>query len=233
MNICISGLTAAGKTTHCHLVAGEFGLGYISASQILLSLAGLAPVQSRDFWLSPSAEVLWTDEMTVKIDTELRRLSNKVTHYVFDSFALPWRVEGPSFNIYLHSDLNSRIKKALISHRGEGRLLLRSYAEQIERKDDALTASHRRLFGLADDELSCFHLVLDISAAITESTYAASLKSISLVQECIRPAVAFALRPTAENEQAYIRVKRKHQQLFRRDTVLGSTIQKSKIYSGI
>ena len=33
-NVCISGLTAAGKTTHSHLLAGEFGMTYVSGSQI-------------------------------------------------------------------------------------------------------------------------------------------------------------------------------------------------------
>lgn len=220
MNICISGLTAAGKTTHCHLIAGEFGFGYVSASQILLSLAGRAPVQTRDFWLSPSAKDLWNDDMTIKVDAELRRLSKEVTHYVFDSFALPWRVDGTSFNIYIHSSLDSRIKKALISHRGEGRLSIDSYAEQIQRKDSVLTDSHHRLFGLVADKLDPFHLVLDISPAITEPTYAASLRSISLVQECIRSAVAYALHQTAENEKNYLRIKRRHRHLFLRDLVL-------------
>ncbi|MGA2896392.1 MAG: hypothetical protein ABSE27_02195, partial [Acidobacteriaceae bacterium] len=46
-NICISGLTAAGKTTHSHLLAGEFGLTYVSGSQIQLNFLGLSPIQSR------------------------------------------------------------------------------------------------------------------------------------------------------------------------------------------
>ena len=45
-NVCISGLTASGKTTHSHLLAGEFGLTYVSGSQIQLNFIGISPIQT-------------------------------------------------------------------------------------------------------------------------------------------------------------------------------------------
>lgn len=48
-SVCISGLTAAGKTTHSHLLAGEFGLIYVSASQIQLNFLGLSPRDCPEF----------------------------------------------------------------------------------------------------------------------------------------------------------------------------------------
>ena len=58
-NVCISGLTASGKTTHSHLLAGEFGLTYVSGSQIQLNFMGVSPIQKKDFWITPAAKVFW------------------------------------------------------------------------------------------------------------------------------------------------------------------------------
>ena len=51
-NVCISGLTASGKTTHSHLLSGEFGMTYVSGSQIQLNFLGVSPIQTRDFSIS-------------------------------------------------------------------------------------------------------------------------------------------------------------------------------------
>jgi cytidylate kinase len=73
-NVCISGLTASGKTTHSHLLAGEFGLTYVSGSQIQLNFMGVSPIQSKDFWISERAKSFWNAHEFNRIDTELLRL---------------------------------------------------------------------------------------------------------------------------------------------------------------
>ena len=73
-NICISGLTASGKTTHAHLLAGEFGLTYVSGSQIQLNFMGVSPIQTKDFWITVEAKKLWDEKQFAQIDSELLRL---------------------------------------------------------------------------------------------------------------------------------------------------------------
>ncbi len=56
-NICISGLTASDKTTHSHLLAGEFGLAYVSGSQIQINFLGVSTQhrKQRSFGTSPGS----------------------------------------------------------------------------------------------------------------------------------------------------------------------------------
>ena len=106
-NICISGLTASGKTTHTHLLAGEFGLTYVSGSQIQLNFLGVSPIQSKDFWITLESKKLWNEEQFEKIDTELMRLETQSTGYIFDTSTMPWRHKKPSLCIWLESSLDS------------------------------------------------------------------------------------------------------------------------------
>lgn len=218
INICISGLTAAGKTTHSHLLAGEFGLTYVSASQILLSIAGLSPIQTRDFWLSDEAQKLWTDDMTLKVDKELRRLSRLGQNIVFDSFAMPWRNVGPCLRVFLRSSSHSRTLKAIVSHRGDGKVPLNRYEGALRRKDDALLDSHQRLFGIElDRDVKECELVLDISGEIAAPTFEASRQSIRSVHQCLRSAVAYALTGDPKEREEYCAIKARRSHLFELD----------------
>lgn len=222
INVCISGLTAAGKTTHSHLLAGAFGFTYVSASQILLFLAGLNPIQQRDFWLTKRACELWNDEMTIRIDRELRQLSHVGSHYVFDTFAMPWRHDDPCLRIFLHSDLQSRVAKAIVSHRGESTLAPNQCEAVILRKDAAMVESHNRLFGITLDETwAQFDLVLNISSAISEPSFDASQRSIEAVHACLRTAVMYALTGRSKERIAYECTKQKHHHFFIKDRLLG------------
>ncbi|MFA4919695.1 MAG: hypothetical protein WC581_10650 [Thermodesulfovibrionales bacterium] len=94
-NVCISGLTASGKTTHSHLLAGEFGLTYVSGSQIQLNFMGVSPIQTKDFWITPEAKAFWDGDQFNRIDDELLRLESIGKGYVFDTSTMPWRHKHP------------------------------------------------------------------------------------------------------------------------------------------
>src|SRR5438046_1835865 len=117
-NICISGLTASGKTTHAHLLAGEFGLTYVSGSQIQLNFLGVSPIQSKDFWITHDAKALWDADQFRRIDSELLGIERRATGCIFDTSTMPWRHQQPAFCIWLESSLPSRVTKSIVSHRG-------------------------------------------------------------------------------------------------------------------
>ncbi len=192
--VCVSGFTAAGKTTHCHLLAGEFGLTYVSASQILLAFTRRSPIQPRDFWLTDEGRRLWSDRMTLKVDAELIRLSESGNGFIFDALAMPWRIRRDCLRIFLESDLMSRVAKSIVSHRGLHPASKREYAAKIREKDRVLIDSHRRLFSMdmASDRAS-FDLVLDISRAIRGTSFAAARESILTVSAILRAAVGYYL----------------------------------------
>lgn len=221
INVCVSGLTAAGKTTHSHLLTGEFGFTYVSASQILLCLAGLSPIQPRDFWLTERACELWSDEMTIRVDRELQKLSQVGSYYVFDSFAMPWRHIGPCLRIFLYSDLQSRVAKAIVSHREESTLSPDQLESAILRKDATMIESHSELFGITFDETwTQFDLILNISSAISEPSFDASRRSIEVVHACLRTAIMYSLTGRSKDRIAYEHTKQRHPHFFIKDTLL-------------
>lgn len=198
-SVCISGLTASGKTTHSHLLAGEFGLTYVSGSQILLNFLGVSPVQAKDFWITEEAKAFWNKNQFEQIDAELLRLESISEGYIFDTSTMPWRHQKRALCIWLESTLESRVIKSLVSHRGRGTFELESYRERISEKDSATILLYKSLYSIAiGDDLSCFDLILDISSLITEPTLQASLHSIAITHRIIHPAVGWYLTGTEE-----------------------------------
>ena len=198
-SVCISGLTASGKSTHSHLLAGEFGLTYVSGSQILLNRAGKSPIQPKDFWVTPEARRLKAAENYVCIDTELLHIESIGEGYVFDTYTQPWRHQRPALCIWLESDLNSRVLKSIVSHRGRGHLEPEEYFDKITEKDNDTIRLCRDLYDIdIGTDLSPFDLILDISGLIEAPTLDASLQSIQLAHSIIRPAAAWYLTGSAD-----------------------------------
>ena len=193
-NVCISGLTAAGKTTHSHLLAGEFGLTYVSGSQIQLNFLGVSPVQPKDFWITDSAKRLWSAEHFRQIDSELLRIESQATGCIFDTSTMPWRHRGPALCIWLESSLRSRVAKSIVSHRGRSRFAREEYTAKIEEKDASTIGLYKELYDIdIGRDLSCCDLILDISSLIEIPDFSASLRSITITHSVIRPAVAWYL----------------------------------------
>jgi len=193
-NICISGLTASGKTTHTHLLCGEFGLTYVSGSQIQLNFLGVSPIQSKDFWITMEAKKLWNEDQFKKIDDELLRLETMTAGYIFDTSTMPWRRKYPALSIWLESDLDSRVKKSIVSHRGRSRFKDEEYHDHIKEKDKATMVLYRNLYGIdIGTDLSCFDLIIDISSFIMDSTLESSLLSINKAHGIIRAACGYYL----------------------------------------
>lgn len=193
-SVCISGLTAAGKTTHSHLLAGEFGLTYVSGSQIQLNFLGISPIQPKDFWITEEAKPLWNAEFFRRIDSELLRLETESEGYIFDTSTMPWRHRRPAFCIWLESSTESRVIKSIVSHRGRGHIALQEYEQRIKEKDASTMKLYKELYNIdIGSDLSCFDLVLDISSLIGKPSLDASLESISVAHSLIRPAVGWYL----------------------------------------
>ena len=221
-NVCISGLTASGKTTHTHLLAGELGLTYVSGSQIQLNFMGVSPIQTRDFWITPEAKALWNEDDFNKIDAELLRLETNAEGFIFDTSTMPWRHKRPALCIWLESDLRSRVIKSIVSHRGRGRFSPKEYTEKIVEKDDATMVLYKRLYDIdIGKDLSCFDLILNMSSLISEPTLDASLVSIKTAHQIIRVAVAYYLTRREEFRLEFEKCASTHQHLVVRNALTG------------
>ena len=114
-NIAISGLTAAGKTTHARLLEIEFGLKYVSGSSILLDRGGVGRQVPPDFWISPSGMHLVSRIVELEVDEALRDAEASSAETVFDCRSLAWLARNPLLTIWLESSRDSRIRKAIVS----------------------------------------------------------------------------------------------------------------------
>lgn len=118
-NIAFAGLTAAGKTTHSRLLAEDLGYDYVSATDILLEILGIAD-SGDQIWFTHLDEIhAARDDETV--DTELENRLLELAHTrqrtVFDTWALAWIGEAPLVRIWIESDFGSRTRKCVVSER--------------------------------------------------------------------------------------------------------------------
>lgn len=191
-NIFISGLTAAGKTTHSKLICEEHNLTYISASVILLQKLSIDPSNtSRNLWVNTEGDKIAEKRITDKsiddwVDEKLTQLAETHHNCVFDTFGLPWLTNQLGLRIWLASDINSRIWKAMISH---GEELIHSYEELAEKIDqkDRYTREHLLMTHSFDiyKDYDIFDFAIDLSSFISGPTQIASRKSIADVQVII------------------------------------------------
>lgn len=219
MNIIISGLTAAGKTTHCNLLAHKFQLEIVSASTLLARKGGIPisvdPTDSK-FWISGEGAALdaWRKEnkqIDLAVDAELKKLSKRKHRAVFDAWGLPWISSAPAFRIWLGSSLESRLLKALVSHRWTPGMTDRALRNVLKRKD-----KRAREYFLAHYSFDLFHdregfdLILDISAFIRKPHILSAKRSIRLADEILSSAVGWYLEKDETHRLNFTRCFDRH-----------------------
>jgi len=198
--VMISGLTAAGKTTHCRMIESHFRMDYVSSSAVLLDALGIANRERPDdFWVSDKASEIHKkreNDRTIDrlIDKSLSEHIENNDNLIIDSWGMPWITQCEGFRIWLDSSLESRIWKSIVSHNAEHDYSLESYKKRIIKKD-----LHTRDFFLSEyrfdlfEDYEMFDLVVDIGSFIKSPTKHASRISIQSVDELIRPFIEWYL----------------------------------------
>lgn len=193
MNIVVSGLTAAGKTTHARLLAKHLGFDYVSASQLLAAAAGVKVRGGESWWIASGATVAAArreGSLDEDLDRQLVALSQRVDSTVFDAWALPWTSSAPMMRIWLRSDFPSRCRKCFVSHLSE-RISYSDCVETVEKKDDESQMVFKRLYGFdlfSDHEV--FDVILNLSGLIPQPTLDCSRESIGRADRYLKAAVA-------------------------------------------
>ncbi|MFC0547092.1 cytidylate kinase family protein [Kutzneria chonburiensis] len=116
-NIAFAGLTAAGKTTHAKILAAELGYDYVSATEILMEIAGVTD-PSDQVWFTRLDEIQkLRGDGAIDAELEKRLLAQSRTRQrtVFDTWALAWIGDDPLIRIWIESDLDSRARKCFVS----------------------------------------------------------------------------------------------------------------------
>lgn len=195
MNIVVSGLTAAGKTTHALLLARQFGYDYVSASQLMLYRLGIDPDETNTLWTTRMSEVEHRrDDKPVdqELNAYLARQLRQRDRVVFDSWSAPWLYRGGHcLRVWIESDRRSRAMKAQVSQHPHGPVLsLAACLAVIDTKDETTAARLRPLLGsdLRVDRTP-FDLILDNSALIDEPSIESARRGIARFHERLIRAV--------------------------------------------
>jgi cytidylate kinase len=211
MNVIISGLTAAGKTTHCLLLSHKFKLTRISAADLLVKASGLNfTVDSSDsgFWVSEEAKQLvalmeQSKDINLEVDAELKRLSETSDNIVFDAWGLPWISSAPALRIWLESSLESRLLKSLVSHRNNKHVARNNLRTLIKKKDRDARDLFLSLYSFdIYNDREVFDLVIDISSFIRKPHLLSSKNSIRLADQIISGIVGWRLEKSEVHKAA-------------------------------
>ncbi len=193
-NVFISGLTASGKTTHSYILAGTFGLTYVSGSQIHLMNNGMSPIQDRRFWITDEGKRLLTENQIEDVDKELSQIEKNNSGYIFDTWIMPWIRSSEGIAIYLMSSLESRTIKAAISRRENNFEIDEFYKDKIHFKDRASIDLHQKFYGIdIEKDLSVFDVIIDLSTFIEAPTFESSQSSIERASSILMATVGFYL----------------------------------------
>lgn len=180
MKIFVSGLTAAGKTTHSRLLAETFGLRYFCMLDILSSRLG-------------ASQTRWTPrfdgrdpEVDLGADRLMVQLATTEAGGVFDAWALPWLYAGQdAISVWIESSPESRLNKAKVSemlaHMTSTAADGVDLASLLEEKDHF---SRRRFYDLYGFDLytdrSPFNLVLDNGPLMPSPSCDAAIRGVAL-----------------------------------------------------
>jgi cytidylate kinase len=118
-NIAFAGLTAAGKTTHARRLALQLGYDYVSATEILLEMLGIDDPNGQ-VWFRRLEEIQAArgdGALDTELEERLVSISRTRRRTVFDTWALAWIGDDPMVRIWIESDVESRVRKCLVSQR--------------------------------------------------------------------------------------------------------------------
>jgi cytidylate kinase len=189
-NIAITGLTAAGKTTHSRIIEKEFGHKYFSASSLLAEISGYKEEVFSGFWLTTKGHEMASKVIDSGIDEALKKKEEDSAFTIFDCRTLPWLSKKNVFSVWIESSLESRTYKALISHGPSETRTFDDLKKEISYKDNRDCDSFRQAFGFDIlKDLEPLDVIIDISSFIKSPTIKSSWESIQQGQDIISSAV--------------------------------------------
>ncbi|MGS2641182.1 cytidylate kinase family protein [Streptosporangium sp. LJ11] len=195
VNIVVSGLTAAGKTTHALLLARRLSFDYVSASRLMLAQLEIEHDPDNSLWVTRMQEIEDRRDRQ-PVDSDVNKLLVSAfrtrTNTVFDSWSLPWLTGSVScLRVWIESSQESRAMKARVSQEPYGPFLSLDDCRRLIDDKDASTA--RRFQPLLEVDIrsdrSVFDLIVDNSDLIAEPTIESARQGISTFHRSLMASV--------------------------------------------
>lgn len=178
----VTGLTAAGKTTHAKILAEELSYRYVSGTGALARLCGIEVSEDPPRWAEIAEAVarVRTDNVDLALERHLLDLAKSRDGQVFDVWALAWTSPSPMVRVWIESDQWSRQMKCFVSQGAQKKLSLEECGSFVQQKDLENRELFRRTlnFDLFTDR-SPFDLTIDNSSYIAEPTEQAAQRGIA------------------------------------------------------
>ncbi|MEM2875723.1 MAG: cytidylate kinase family protein [Candidatus Bathyarchaeia archaeon] len=171
--ICISGLTASGKSTVAKMLAERYGLKYYSGGGMLKELAISEGYTSggEDWWSTEDGkrflrERLINPDYDRRVDQMLLKKAEE-GNVVLDSWTMPWLLNY-GFKVWIEASREVRAKR-LSGRSGES---IEDALKALENKDGVTRKIYKSLYDIdLGLDLSPFHVILDNSNLSVEETY--------------------------------------------------------------
>ena len=174
VRILVSGLTAAGKSTHCRLLAAHYEVPYISMRSIMATVLreqGLPGAEDEEW--SPSVDEARAPRTEVDREAD-RRMLQRIHHGpgVFDAWALPWLYRKPdAVRVWIAADLPSRMQRCRVSAAARDRSMPDDPAALLRAKDKFSRARFRSLYGFdLQPSPEVFDLIAENSGVLLEQS---------------------------------------------------------------
>ena len=187
--VAISGLSAAGKTTHTYLLARALGFETVHFTDVLLEILGIPGTPFGQVWLHRLHEIeAMRDGGGADADADELIVNRMVTEegLVVDSILSPWLGPDDAVRIWIGSDRLSRSWKCIVSSLPDYEIDTVRAVNLLDEKDGLMRSRFLRDRGIdCYTDRSPFDFVLDNSHVISAPTRAASHRGIEIFHEVL------------------------------------------------
>lgn len=203
--ILVSGLTAAGKTTHSKLLAEDLGWSYIGMASVRKEVLGDQLDRSEhDREWSPSHDRLRAADSSIdsQADQRMAAIVADRSNIVVDAWLQPWLYRGgDALRIWIESTVEARVMKAAVAATRRGEIPSSHIADIVATKDDFSRTHFKRLYSInLYGNPTIFCMIVDNSTYIDEPLIAKSDAGIAAFRPVLLQQVKFALQVAGRSD---------------------------------
>ncbi|MDE1868604.1 MAG: cytidylate kinase family protein [Candidatus Micrarchaeota archaeon] len=170
IRICISGLSASGKTSLGHRLAKELNLMHITKASTQIYRK-----ESANFKGDEKLAEMAVSKHARTFDKELIELASK-NNCVVTTWLGPWIVKGPTVRVWLHADIDARAKRRA----KELNIPVAKAKKMINQKDSLTIKGFKKVQGIDINDRSGFDLELNTERlSVEEMTAIISMLALS------------------------------------------------------